>query len=95
MTAGGELREAALREVLTLYVKGGLVEQHVPGDTLTAESKKRAALYTGTDVIFTLPPAKRIRLDLAKNQILSQASTAMLAQANQSQQGVLSLLRGG
>lgn len=31
--------------------------------------------------------------NLAKNQILSQASTAMLAQANQSQQGVLSLLR--
>ncbi|WP_315763124.1 flagellin [Sphingomonas sp. Y38-1Y] len=30
---------------------------------------------------------------LAKQQILSQASTAMLAQANQSQQGVLSLLR--
>jgi flagellin len=31
---------------------------------------------------------------LAKSQILSQASTAMLAQANQSQQNVLSLLRG-
>jgi flagellin len=30
---------------------------------------------------------------LAKNQILSQASTAMLAQANQSPQGVLSLIR--
>ena len=30
---------------------------------------------------------------LAKSQILSQASTAMLAQANQSQQSVLSLLR--
>jgi len=30
---------------------------------------------------------------LAKNQILAQASTAMLAQANQSQQSVLSLLR--
>ena len=30
---------------------------------------------------------------LAKAQILSQASTAMLAQANQSQQNVLSLLR--
>jgi flagellin len=30
---------------------------------------------------------------LAKYQILNQASTAMLAQANQSQQGVLSLLR--
>ena len=31
--------------------------------------------------------------ELAKNQILSQASTAMLSQANQSQQSVLSLLR--
>ena len=30
---------------------------------------------------------------LAKSQILSQASTAMIAQANQSQQNVLSLLR--
>lgn len=30
---------------------------------------------------------------LAKSQILTQASTAMLSQANQSQQGVLSLLR--
>jgi flagellin len=30
---------------------------------------------------------------LASAQILSQASTAMLAQANQSQQGVLSLLQ--
>jgi flagellin len=32
--------------------------------------------------------------NLAKAQILSQASQAMLAQANQSQQGVLNLLRG-
>ncbi|HEY9581029.1 MAG TPA: flagellin [Rhizorhapis sp.] len=31
--------------------------------------------------------------EMAKSQILSQASTAMLAQANQSQQGVLSLIR--
>ncbi|MDP9435144.1 MAG: flagellin, partial [Actinomycetota bacterium] len=30
----------------------------------------------------------------SKNQILTQAGTAMLAQANQSSQGVLSLLRG-
>jgi flagellin len=32
--------------------------------------------------------------NLAKSQILSQASTAMIAQANQSQQNVLSLLKG-
>ena len=31
---------------------------------------------------------------LAAASILSQASTAMLAQANQSQQGVMNLLRG-
>ena len=30
----------------------------------------------------------------SRNQILSQAGTAMLAQANQSSQGVLSLLKG-
>lgn len=32
--------------------------------------------------------------NLARSQILSQASTAMLAQANSSKQNVLSLLRG-
>ena len=32
--------------------------------------------------------------NLAKTQILQQASTAMLAQANASKQGVLSLLQG-
>jgi flagellin len=31
---------------------------------------------------------------LAKNQIISQAATAMLAQANQQPQSVLSLLKG-
>ena len=32
-------------------------------------------------------------MSFTRSQILSQAGTAMLAQANQSQQGVLSLLR--
>ena len=32
--------------------------------------------------------------ELTKNQILQQAATAMLAQANASKQGVLSLLQG-
>ena len=36
----------------------------------------------------------KVSTDLAKSQILSQAATAMLAQANASKQGVLSLLRG-
>ena len=36
----------------------------------------------------------KVSTELAKSQILSQAATAMLAQANASKQGVLSLLRG-
>ena len=32
-------------------------------------------------------------VEFTRNQILSQAGTAMLAQANQASQGVLSLLR--
>ena len=67
---GRQLRERGIREALDTYVKSGLVEQHVPGDTLTAEGRRRAALYAGTDVIFTVPVPKRIRLDLAKNHII-------------------------
>jgi flagellin len=33
-------------------------------------------------------------VEFTKNQVLSQAGTAMLAQANQIPQGILSLLRG-
>src|SRR6185503_2265380 len=52
---GGEMREAAIREAALLYVRGGLVRQHVPGDTLTSSAKKRARIYTGDDVIYTVP----------------------------------------
>lgn len=51
--------------------------------TNLSESKSRIA-----DADFSAESTK-----LAAAQILSQASTAMLAQANQSQQGVLNLLR--
>lgn len=67
---GRTLREGAAREALRLYVKSGLLEQHVPGDTLTSEGRKRAALYSGSDVIFRVPDAKRLRLDFAKNTVI-------------------------
>ena len=67
---GRELRERGVREALRLYVKGGLIDQHVPGDTLTGEGRKRAALYSGNDVIFRVPDSKRLRLDFAKNTII-------------------------
>ena len=44
---------------------------------------------TVTDVNFSMETAH-----LAKNQILQQAATAMLAQANQGQQGLLQLIQG-
>ncbi|MEQ9324544.1 MAG: 1-acyl-sn-glycerol-3-phosphate acyltransferase [Polyangiaceae bacterium] len=66
----GRMHERGIRQALQVYVRGGLLEQHVPGDTLTAEAKRRARLYTGTDVIFTAPADKRIRLDIAKNHII-------------------------
>ncbi|HEY4120938.1 MAG TPA: 1-acyl-sn-glycerol-3-phosphate acyltransferase [Byssovorax sp.] len=73
LTRGGEgreLREASIREAALLYVRGGLVRQHVPGETLTGTAKRRARIYTGTDVIYTVPDEQRILLDIPKNTII-------------------------
>ena len=67
---GGSMRGAAIREAAQLYVRGGLVKQHVPGDTLTGKARRRARIYTGDDVIYTVPDDKRLLLDLAKNGII-------------------------
>lgn len=68
--SSGEMREHAIREAALLYVRGGLVRQHVPGDTLTGKARQRARIYTGDDVIYTVPDDKRILLDIAKNMIV-------------------------
>jgi glycerol-3-phosphate O-acyltransferase len=68
--SSGELREAAVREAALLYVRGGLVRQHVPGDTRTGTAKRRAKIYTGDDVIYTVPDDQRIVLDIPKNVII-------------------------
>lgn len=69
-TPGGALREQAIREAALLYVRAGLVRQHVPGDTLTGTAKKRAKIYTGDDVIYTVPDDQRLMLDISKNMIV-------------------------
>jgi glycerol-3-phosphate O-acyltransferase len=66
----GRMRNLGVRQALEIYVRGGLLEQHVPGDTLTKQAKRRPRLYTGTDVFFTAPADKRLRLDIAKNHIV-------------------------
>ena len=67
---GGELREAAVREAVQLFVRAGLVRQHVPGDTLTSAARQRARIYTGDDVIYTVPDDQRLMLDISKNIIV-------------------------
>jgi flagellin len=67
-----------------------------------AQSRLEATVNNLTSTVTNLTESKSRIMDadfsmestkLASAQILSQASTAMLAQANQSQQGVLNLLR--
>jgi glycerol-3-phosphate O-acyltransferase len=65
--APGDMRESAVREAVQLFVRAGLVVQHVPGDTLTGRAKRRARLYSGDGVIYTVPDDQRLMLDLSKN----------------------------
>ncbi|MEM9695966.1 MAG: hypothetical protein AAGA56_25710, partial [Myxococcota bacterium] len=66
----GELRVEGIESLLQLFIAGNLIEQHVVGDTLTAESKKRREALLGDDVIVSVPAPKRLRLDFAKNHIV-------------------------
>jgi flagellin len=69
---------------------------------ITGQNRLESVVNNLTDNVTNLSDA-RSRIEdadysaettaMAKAQILSQASTAMIAQANQSQQNVLSLLR--
>jgi glycerol-3-phosphate O-acyltransferase len=68
--ASGAMRHAAIREAAQLYVRGGLVREHVPGDTLTATARRRARIYTGDDVIYTVADDQRLMLDISKNIIV-------------------------
>ena len=81
---------------LTLRIReGGLQPILLDGDILrdlfknTEASNVSAAKGGIEDADFALETT-----NLAKNQILQQASTAMLAQANAAKQNVLSLLQG-
>jgi glycerol-3-phosphate O-acyltransferase len=67
---GGPMREPAIREAVQIYVRGGLVVQHVPGDTLTGPARQRARIYRGDDVIYTVPDDHRLMLDFSKNIII-------------------------
>jgi glycerol-3-phosphate O-acyltransferase len=67
---GDDMREAAVREAVQIYTRGGLVRQHVPGDTLTGAARKRGRDYVGGDAIYTVPDEQRLMLDISKNIII-------------------------
>lgn len=67
---GDDMRVLAVHEAVRLYVRGRLVRQHVPGDTLTGAMKKRPYDYTGSDAIYSVPDEHRLVLDISKNIIV-------------------------
>lgn len=67
---GFVLREASIREATFLFVRSGLLKQHVPDDTLGRAPTRRRRPYGGEDVVYTVPEEARSRLDLSKNAIV-------------------------
>jgi len=85
--------DAALTEVNTASAMQGALQNRFSAviSNLTAFSQSQTAAKSRiVDADFAAETAK-----LSKNQILSQAGTAMLAQANQLPSGILSLLKNG
>jgi flagellin len=90
--AGTALIDTAIKDVNIQRSKLGAVSNrlnHTVNNLTNISSNLSAARGGIEDADFALETT-----NLAKNQILQQASTAMLAQANASKQNVLSLLQG-
>jgi flagellin len=83
--------DAAITAVSSARSTFGAVQNRLE-HSLTATSVYRENLVAAESRIRDVDMAAEM-VELTKNQILQQAGTAMLAQANQSSQGVLSLLR--
>lgn len=104
VTAGTAPAEATATAAATLETYDTALEKvsEVRAELGASQNRLQSAVNNLTSNVTNLSDA-RSRIEdtdfstetaaLAKAQILSQASTAMLSQANQSQQGVLSLLR--
>jgi flagellin len=85
--------DSALTEVNTASAVQGALQNRFSAviSNLTSFSQSQTAAKSRiVDADFAAETAK-----LSKNQILQQAGTAMLAQANQLPSGILSLLKGG
>jgi len=84
--------DAAIEKVSTFRSSFGAVENRIDASVnnlTTLKINTQAAQSNIEDADFATETS-----NLTKNQILSQAATSMLAQANASKQGLLALLQG-
>ena len=66
----GELREDAVRDAALLFMDADMIVATVPGQGAGLAQRRRAKIYTGTDVVYVVPDDKRLSLDLTKNIIV-------------------------
>jgi glycerol-3-phosphate O-acyltransferase len=66
----GRVREAAVRDAAVMFVRGGLVKEHVPDATLQRGRRTNEPPRSSDDVVYTVPEEGRARLDLSKNGVL-------------------------
>jgi len=67
LDAAGELREDAIRDAAQLFMEAEMVVATRPGESTGHAARKRAKIYTGTDVVYVVSDDKRLSLDLSKN----------------------------
>ncbi len=68
--ANGELREESIRDAAQLFMEAEMIVATVPGEGAGAALRKRAKIYTGSDVVYVVADDKRLSLDLTKNIIV-------------------------
>jgi glycerol-3-phosphate O-acyltransferase len=68
--ANGELREDSIRDAAQLFLEAEMIVATVPGEGAGSAQRKRAKIYTGSDVVYVVPDDKRLSLDLTKNIIV-------------------------
>jgi glycerol-3-phosphate O-acyltransferase len=66
----GELREDSIRDAAQLFMEAEMIVATVPGEGAGAALRKRAKIYTGSDVVYVVADDKRLSLDLTKNIIV-------------------------
>lgn len=85
----GQVRPRAIMEALSLYLRAGLLQQHLPGEGLTGQTGGSSVVHPDPDTIFTIPDGKRLRVDLAKSSIVHMlvdraiVAVALLGAANE------------